>query len=417
MEYGCIGKKLTHSFSKIIHNRLADYDYELCEIPEDSLADFMTKADFKAINVTIPYKQAVIPFLYSISDTAKKIGAVNTIVNKNGKLYGYNTDFSGMRAMIIRQGVSLKGKKVLILGSGGTSKTAATVAENLEADEVYRVSRSGSDGAITYDEAYLKHSDAQAIINTTPCGMYPNIGVSAIDTERFKSLSSVTDAVYNPLSSALVVSAREKGINAVGGLYMLVAQAAFAAEKFIDISVTSEKTEEIYRDILRQKKNIVLIGMPGCGKTTIGKLIADELDKEFVDTDSEIINQINMPISDYFGKYGEESFRKIESEVIKRISAEQSSVIATGGGAVLNPDNIRLLKENGTVVFIDRPLEKLVTTSDRPLSSNREMLMKRYNERYQIYCSSADIKIDAVDELNLNVKAIKEVFLDENSCN
>lgn len=417
MEYGCIGKKLTHSFSKIIHNRLADYDYELCEIPEDSLADFMTKADFKAINVTIPYKQAVIPFLYSISDTAKKIGAVNTIVNKNGKLYGYNTDFSGMRALIIRQGVSLKGKKVLILGSGGTSKTAAAVAENLEADEVYRVSRSGSDGAITYDEAYLKHSDAQAIINTTPCGMYPNIGVSAIDTERFKSLSSVTDAVYNPLSSALVVSAREKGINAVGGLYMLVAQAAFAAEKFIDISVTSEKTEEIYRDILRQKKNIVLIGMPGCGKTTIGKLIADELDKEFVDTDSEIINQINMPISDYFGKYGEESFRKIESEVIKRISAEQSSVIATGGGAVLNPDNIRLLKENGTVVFIDRPLEKLVTTSDRPLSSNREMLMKRYNERYQIYCSSADIKIDAVDELNLNVKAIKEVFLDENSCN
>lgn len=417
MEYGCIGKKLTHSFSKIIHNRLADYDYELCEIPEDSLADFMTKADFKAINVTIPYKQAVIPFLYSISDTAKKIGAVNTVVNKNGKLYGYNTDFSGMRALIIRQGVSLKGKKVLILGSGGTSKTAAAVAENLGADEVYRVSRSGSDGAITYDEAYLKHSDAQAIINTTPCGMYPNIGVSAIDTERFKSLSSVTDAVYNPLSSALVVSAREKGINAVGGLYMLVAQAAFAAEKFIDISVTSEKTEEIYRDILREKKNIVLIGMPGCGKTTIGKLIADELDKEFVDTDSEIINQINMPISDYFGKYGEESFRKIESEVIKRISAEQSSVIATGGGAVLNPDNIRLLKENGTVVFIDRPLEKLVTTSDRPLSSNREMLMKRYNERYQIYCLSADIKIDAVDELNLNVKAIKEVFLDENSCN
>lgn len=417
MEYGCIGKKLTHSFSKIIHNRLADYDYELCEIPEDSLADFMTKADFKAINVTIPYKQAVIPFLYSISDTAKKIGAVNTIVNKNGKLYGYNTDFSGMRAMIIRQGVSLKGKKVLILGSGGTSKTAAAVAENLGADEVYRVSRSGSDGAITYDEAYLKHSDAQAIINTTPCGMYPNIGVSAIDTERFKSLSSVTDAVYNPLSSALVVSAREKGINAVGGLYMLVAQAAFAAEKFIDISVTAEKTEEIYRDILREKKNIVLIGMPGCGKTTIGKLIADELDKEFVDTDSEIIKQINMPISDYFGKYGEESFRKIESEVIKRISAEQSSVIATGGGAVLNPDNIRLLKENGTVVFIDRPLEKLVTTSDRPLSSNREMLMKRYNERYQIYCLSADIKIDAVDELNLNVKAIKEVFLDENSCN
>ena len=417
MEYGCIGKKLTHSFSKIIHNKLADYEYELCEIPENELADFMTRADFKAINVTIPYKQAVIPFLHSISDTVKRIGAVNTVVNKNGRLYGYNTDFSGMRALILRQGVSLKGKKVLILGSGGTSKTAYAVAENLGAAEVYRVSRSGNDGAITYEEAYKRHSDAQAIINTTPCGMYPAIGESAVDTERFPDLSSVTDAVYNPLSSALVVSAREKGINAVGGLYMLVAQAAFAAEKFIDISVPEEKTEEIYRGILIQKKNIVLIGMPGCGKTTIGKRLAAELGKKFIDTDSEIIKEINMPISDYFERFGEESFRRLESEVIKRISAEQSAVTATGGGAVLNRENIRLLKENGTVVFIDRPIEKLVTSSDRPLSSDREMLKKRYDERYGLYCSSADKKINAVDELGLNVKAIKEVFLNEITCN
>lgn len=417
MEYGCIGKKLTHSFSKIIHNKLADYEYELCEIPENELADFMTKADFKAINVTIPYKQAVIPFLYSISDTAKRIGAVNTVVNKNGRLYGYNTDFSGMRALILRQGVSLKDKKVLILGSGGTSKTAYAVAENLGAAEVYRVSRNGKDGAVTYDEAYDKHSDAQAIINTTPCGMYPAIGESAVDTERFPDLTSVTDAVYNPLSSALVVSAREKGINAVGGLYMLVAQAAFAAEKFIDISVPEEKTEEIYRGILIQKKNIVLIGMPGCGKTTIGKRLAAELGKKFIDTDSEIIKEINMPISDYFARFGEESFRRLESEVIKRISAEQSAVTATGGGAVLNRENIRLLKENGTVVFIDRPIEKLVTSSDRPLSSDREMLKKRYDERYGLYCSLADKKINAVDELELNVKAIKEVFLNEITCN
>ena len=417
MKYGCIGKKLTHSFSKIIHNKLADYEYKLCEIPENELADFMTRADFKAINVTIPYKQAVIPFLHSISDTAKRIGAVNTVVNKNGRLYGYNTDFSGMRALILRQGVSLKGKKVLILGSGGTSNTAYAVAENLGAAEVYRVSRSGNDGAITYEEAYKRHSDAQAIINTTPCGMYPDIGASAVDTERFPDLSSVTDAVYNPLSSALVVSAREKGINAVGGLYMLVAQAAFAAEKFIDISVPEEKTEEIYRGILIQKKNIVLIGMPGCGKTTIGKRLAAELGKKFIDTDCEIIKEINMPISDYFARFGEESFRRLESEVIKRISAEQSAVTATGGGAVLNRENIRLLRENGTVVFIDRPIEKLVTSSDRPLSSDREMLKKRYDERYGLYCSSADKKINAVDELELNVKAIKEVFLNEITCN
>ena len=369
MEYGCIGEKLSHSFSKIIHARLADYNYELCEIPRGELDSFMKKADFKAINVTIPYKQAVIPYLYYISDTAKKIGAVNTVVNKNGKLYGYNTDFSGLRSLILRQGADLKGGKALILGSGGTSKTAAAVAEDLGAKEIYRVSRSGADGAITYNDAYKKHSDATAIINTTPCGMYPNIGVSAIDLSRFENVKSVTDAVYNPLSSALVISARERGINATGGLYMLVSQAAYAVEKFTGGSISADKTEEVYRGILRDKKNIVLIGMPGCGKTTIGKILADELNKDFTDTDDEIIKRINMPIADYFAKHGEESFRRVESEVIKEISACQSSVIATGGGAVLNPDNIRLLKENGTVWFMVRPLDKLVTSADRPLSS------------------------------------------------
>ena len=188
-------------------------------------------------------------------------------------------------------------------------------------------------------------------------------------------------------------------------------------EKFTGGSISADKTEEVYREILRDKKNIVLIGMPGCGKTTLGKISADKLHKKFTDTDDEIIKRINMPIADYFAKHGEESFRRIESEVIKEISACQSSVIATGGGAVLNPDNIRLLKENGTVVFIDRPLEKLVTTADRPLSSSRELLEKRYKERYGLYCAAADIKIDAVDEIGQNVKNIEEVFLNENTCN
>lgn len=331
--------------------------------------------------------------MYYISDTARKIGAVNTVVNKNGKLYGYNTDFSGLRSLILRQGADLKGGKALILGSGGTSKTAAAVAEDLGAKEIYRVSRSGADGAITYDEAYKKHSDATAIINTTPCGMYPNIGVSAIDLSRFENVKSVTDAVYNPLSSALVISARERAINATGGLYMLVSQAAHAVEKFTGGSISADKTEEVYREILRDKKNIVLIGMPGCGKTTLGKISADKLHKKFTDTDDEIIKRINMPIADYFAKHGEESFRRIESEVIKEIAACQSLVIATGGGAVLNPDNIRLLKENGTVVFIDRPLEKLVTTADRPLSSSRELLEKRYKERYGLYCAAPILKL------------------------
>ena len=414
MEYGCIGEKLSHSFSKIIHSQLADYDYELCEIPKDGLDSFMQKADFKAINVTIPYKQAVIPYLYGISDTARKIGAVNTIVNNSGKLYGYNTDFSGMRALIEKQGVTFSGKKVLVLGSGGTSKTAAAVAESLGAAEVYRVSRSGRDGALTYEKALSDHIDAQAIINTTPCGMYPNIGVSAVDITLFKNLCSVTDAVYNPLCSELVISAREKEINARGGLYMLVAQAAFAVEKFTGQTISENKIQSVYEKILRDKKNIVLIGMPGCGKTTIGKKAAEALGKTFIDTDDEIVKFAGMSIPDIFSKYGEKKFRDIESEVIKKVSGMQSAVIATGGGAVLRESNVSLLKQNGFTVFIDRPVDKLVTTSDRPLSSNRDLLLRRYSERYGIYCGLAQAKIDAADDLQKNINAVTEVFLNEN---
>lgn len=413
MEYGCIGERLTHSFSKIIHSKIADYDYELKEIAKEDLDDFMKTAEFKAINVTIPYKQAVIPYLYEISDTAKKIGAVNTIVNKDGKLYGYNTDYEGMRALIIRQGADLKNKKVLVLGSGGTSKTAAAVAESLGASEVLRVSRNGNDGAVTYDYALAHHTDAGAIINTTPCGMYPNIGEKAVDLSLFPNLESVTDAVYNPLCSALVTKAKEMGINAVGGLYMLVAQAVFAAEKFTGNSFPPSVTDSIYKEILLDKKNIVLIGMPGCGKTTIGKAVAMETQKEFIDTDDEIVKKTGMMIPEIFQKYGEKKFREIESEVIKEIAALQSSVIATGGGAVLNPENISLLKENGVIVFIDRPLDDLVTTDDRPLSSNRELLKKRYNERYGIYKSSAQAEIKAVKDLKVNISAVKEAFLNE----
>lgn len=414
MEYGCIGERLTHSFSKIIHSKLADYDYELKEIEAKDLDSFMKAADFNAINVTIPYKQAVIPYLYEISDTARKIGAVNTIVNKDGRLYGYNTDYEGMRALIKRQGADLKNKKVLVLGSGGTSKTAAAVAESLGASEVLRVSRGGNDGAVTYDCALANHTDAGAIINTTPCGMFPNIGETAIDLSLFPDLESVTDAVYNPLSSALVTKAREMGINAVGGLYMLVAQAIYACEKFTGSSIPSRVTDSVYKSILLDKRNIVLIGMPGCGKTTIGKAVAEEIQKEFIDTDDEIIRKTGMSIPEIFQKFGEKRFREIESQVIKEVAALQSAVIATGGGAVLNSENISLLKENGITVFIDRPIDDLVTTDDRPLSSNRELLIKRYKERYDIYKSSADAVIKAVKNLNDNIDAVKEVFLNEN---
>ena len=410
MQYGCIGGKLSHSFSKIIHNDLCDYEYELKEIPRDKLDSFMKQRDFKAINVTIPYKQDVIPYLDFISDTAKSIGAVNTVVNNGGYLYGYNTDFSGMTALIKRNNIGISSKKVLVLGSGGTSKTAVAVANSLGALSVYRVSRSGNDGAITYEQAYYRHRDAQIIINTTPCGMYPNIGKSAVDISRFSSLSGVVDAVYNPLKSQLVVEAQKAGIPAIGGLYMLVAQAAFAVEKFTAANIPTEETERVYKKMLKSKENIVLIGMPGCGKTTIGKAVAEELNMSFIDTDDEIVKEAGKDIPRIFDETGEDGFRELESKIIYRISAVQGAVIATGGGAILRQRNIDLLKENGIIVFIDRPLEKLVTTDNRPLSKTRELLKKRYDERYGIYKKAADITVKADDNLRTNITEVKREF-------
>ncbi len=417
MEYGCIGEKLSHSFSRIIHNELCDYTYELKEIPPEGLDTFIKTADFKAINVTIPYKQAVIPYLSKIDENARKIGVVNTVVNRSGKLYGYNTDFLGLSALIEHMGISLRDKKVLILGSGGTSKTAFAVAESMGAGEILRVSRSGGEGLITYSKAEAEHRDAQIIINTTPCGMYPNIGEAAIDIEKFGQLSGVVDAVYNPLCSALVTAAKEKGIPAEGGLYMLVAQAVFAAEKFTDKRIPISEIDRVYNKLLHEKRNLVLIGMPGCGKSTIGKAVAKNLSKHFFDSDEEVVKLAKMSIPEIFEKYGEEHFRALESEVIARLALEQNAVIATGGGAVLKKRNVDLLKENGTVLFIDRPLEQLVTTDDRPLSSDRDKLEKRYNERYGIYLSSADCVLKAVKNLKKNIDSVKEVFLNENSCN
>ena len=417
MEYGCIGEKLSHSFSKIIHNEICDYDYELYEIKKDELKTLLTERKFKAINVTIPYKQDVIPYLDSIDEFALKIGAVNTIVNKNGKLLGYNTDFSGMCCLIENSKIDLKNKKVLILGSGGTSKTAFAVASYLGAKEIYKVSRKSTESSISYDDAYKLHNDAHIIINTTPVGMYPKIGESAIDISDFNKLEGVVDAVYNPLRTALVTSALKRGIKAVGGLYMLVAQAVFAAELFTDKAIDNGEIDRIYKKILLSKENIVLTGMPGCGKTTIGKALAKELNKEFIDIDDEIVKETGKPITEIFAEGGEELFRNIETQVIKRFSALQNCVISTGGGAILKEINIDSLKENGRIFYIDRPLEFLVTTDDRPLSSNREMLKKRFEERKDIYEATADFKLRAGNDIHKNALALKEGFLNENFSN
>ena len=415
MEYGCIGEHLSHSFSKEIHNALTDYDYKIQEIPKENLEEFFIKRDFKAINVTIPYKQAIIPFLDEISEEAKRINAVNTVVNRNGKLYGYNTDFYGLKALIERKGVTLEGKKVLVLGSGGTSNTAVAVAEFMGATEVLKVSRNAKDGYITYKDAYSKCNDFQVIINTTPCGMFPNIGDSAIDLSEFASLEAVFDAVYNPLKSKLVCDAENKGVVSSGGLYMLVSQAVYAVEKFIDAPVNEKEIERVYRNLYKNKMNIVLVGMPGSGKTSVGKKLAENLSKSFVDTDDLIIRSQNKPVSQIFSEIGETGFREIEKNEIFSVSSGNNCVIATGGGAILNKDNTEILKENGRIYFINRPLEMLVATDDRPLSSNKADLEERYNERYSLYLQCVDVVVDGSGTIEEVAKRIEAEF-NEYSC-
>ncbi len=414
MEYGLIGEKLSHSFSKVVHSQIADYKYELKEIARGEIEAFFKNPQFKAINVTIPYKQDVIPFLDVIDETAEKIGAVNTVVNKCGKLYGYNTDFSGLKALIERANIELLSKKVLILGSGATSKTALAVAKTLGAKEIYSISRSGGKGLLTYEEAKSIHNDADVIINTTPCGMYPNNDGIAVDITKFKKLSGVVDVVYNPLNTELVLKASELGIKAIGGLYMLVAQGVFAAEKFMDKEINKSQIDRIYNKLLKEKQNLVLIGMPSSGKTTLGKMIADELALDFLDSDEEIVKAEGRTIREIFEADGEKHFRTLETKVISEFSKRQSSVISTGGGAVLDKNNISKLRQNGFIVFIDRPIELLLSTDDRPLSSNKEELIKRYNERYGIYCNCADYTVKNDCKIETVIKKIKEAFLNEN---
>lgn len=389
-KYGCIGKKLTHSFSKEIHARLADYKYELIELTENEIQPFFENKDFEAINVTIPYKQTVIPYLDSVSDIAKRIGAVNTIVNKNGKLYGYNTDYYGMKALIERVGLDLSNKKVLVLGTGGTSKTARVVAKDMGAKSVLTVSRSKSADYITYDEAVNDHSDAQIIINTTPSGMYPDCDSKPIDVANFTELEGIIDAVYNPLCTNLVLDARERGIKAEGGLYMLVMQAVVAVEKFLDTKISKEVANDVFASVFLSKENIVLTGMPSSGKSTVGKLINIE-GYELIDTDEEIEKRCGCTIKELIAAKGEKYFRDIESEVIRDVSSQSCRIISTGGGVVLRAENVRALKRNGKIFFIDANLSRLTATADRPLSDTAEKLKSLYNERMNIYRSTANV--------------------------
>lgn len=405
MKYGLIGEKLGHSFSKVIHEKIADYTYELKEIPADGLDCFMREKDFLGINVTIPYKSAVIPYLDYIDPAAEKIGAVNTVINRNGKLFGYNTDFIGLKMLTEKACFDYKGKKVLILGSGGTSRTARAVAEALGAGDIVTVSRGGE---VNYENLYSLHADADFIINTTPVGMYPDNGSVAVSAGRFEKLSGITDVVYNPLKTKLCLEAEKSGVKTVGGLYMLVCQAVLACSLFTGEKPDIKKiSDEIYSDLLREKQNIVLIGMPGSGKTTTGKALAEKTGKTFVDTDEIIVSGYGN-ISDIFAVRGETFFRDAETEAVKEASTLNGAVIATGGGAVLRKENVDFLRQNGKLFFLNRPLEDIIPTSDRPLSSDCEALKKRFDERFDIYLSSADKEIYVDGDVDSTVKRILE---------
>lgn len=392
MEYGLIGRTLAHSFSPELHALLGGYDYRLTELEPHQLEEFLEKKDFRGINVTIPYKQTVIPFLDEIDRRARMIGAVNTVVNRDGRLVGYNTDFDGMTALIRRTGLELGGKTVLILGTGGTSRTAMAVAKDLGAGSIRRVSRAPrEEGIISYEEAI--RLPAEIIINTTPCGMMPHGDEQPIDLTRFGWLEGVIDAVYHPLRTRLVMQAREQGARGQGGLYMLAAQAAAAAELFLDRALPEGALELAYRRVHGQKQNIVLIGMPGSGKTTVGGILARRMGRTLVDTDDMIRAQTGKTIPQIFEEQGEEGFRELESRAVAEAAGMTGVVIATGGGVVLRAENLRSLRQNGRLYFLDRPLEMLVPTRDRPLSRTEDALKQRFEERYLRYVSGCDARI------------------------
>lgn len=420
MKYGLIGEHLPHSYSKEIHNALAPYDYQLCELTPEGVDAFMRAREFDAINVTIPYKETVLPYLTEIDEYARLIGAVNTIVNRDGKLYGYNTDFYGMKTLIESIPLSLADKKVLILGTGGTAKTARAVAKASGAREIVTVSRRASDVTVTYDDAYAHHTDADVIINTTPCGMFPYPDGNGeregtpIDISRFPSLTGVVDAIYNPLRPNLILDARERGIPAEGGLLMLVAQAIRAVEIFLDTDLDRGVAPRVCDKIRADKENIVLTGMPASGKSTVGQALAKALGRPFFDSDAEIVKKAGKTIPHIFAEVGEAGFRAIETEVIREIAAHNvGCVISTGGGAILRDENIRALKRNGRIYFLDRPLEQLIPTPDRPLSQDNESIRRRHSERYERYCSTCDVQIQSGGTPDEAITAIRKDFFHE----
>ena len=385
MKCGLLGRKLGHSYSPAIHALLGDYEYTLFEKETEELEDFLRNSDWDGINVTMPYKQAVTPYLDSVTDIAGQVGAVNTVIRQDGKLIGANTDYWGFLAMVAESGLSPTRKKCLVLGSGGASKVVQTVLENLTAHVVV-ISRSGENNY----KNLSRHADAAIIVNTTPVGMYPNTGVSPVALDLFPHLEGVLDVVYNPARTQLLLDAEKRGIVAMNGLYMLVAQAKAAAELFTAAPIPGEKIAEIHAILRAQMENIILIGMPGCGKSTVGRLLTEKTGKTFVDTDAEIEKLAQKTIPRIFAEDGEKVFRDYETKVLEKFGKKSGLVIATGGGCVTESRNYPLLHQNGSIFWLQRDLEQL-PTEGRPLSVD---LAAMYRTRTPLYAQFADHIID-----------------------
>ena len=405
-KFALIGKTLKHSYSKKIHSMLGSYTYDLVELEPQELKSFILKKEYKGFNINIPYKKDIIAFLDEIDERAKKIGAVNTVVCKNGKLLGYNTDFDGMIYALKSAKIEVGQKNVLILGSGGTSNTAKAVAEFLGAKNVKILSRSGEINYQNYDKTA---KETQIVINTTPVGMYPDNYSCLIDLACFNKLEGVLDVVYNPAMTMLLKKARDLGVKYINGLPMLVAQAKFASELFLDNKLDDNLTENVIKKLSKESKNLVLIGMPGCGKTTIGKQVAQILEKEFIDTDAVIEQKAGKTIPEIFAKDGEEYFRKIESEVLMEVGRLSNKVISTGGGVVKKSQNYFSLKQNGVIVWLKRETD-LLASENRPLSKGKEEIKNLYKQRKDLYLLFSDGEVSNDVDIDSAIKKVVNVY-------